>query len=75
MAAGFRGQRLTGALIRTGPEVRLELLIAHGHLLLVEVRQCHGLLEGKQVLGAPGAVHRFGDLVLAVLAVRVAQLG
>jgi hypothetical protein len=33
------------------------------------------LLPGQQVLGAPGALQRLGDLVLTMLAMRVAQLG
>jgi hypothetical protein len=53
----------------------LELLIAHGQLLMVHVRQCDGVLEGEQVLSTPGALERLGDVVLTVLAVRVAERG
>ena len=44
MAAGFRGQRLAGTFIRKGAEVRLEVLIAHGQLLVIELIQFDGLL-------------------------------
>ena len=44
MTAGLRGERLAVTFIRKGVEMRLELLIAHGQLLLVEVIQFDGLL-------------------------------
>jgi hypothetical protein len=39
-----------------------------------ECIQCDSLASGKQVFGAPGALQRLGDVVLRVVAVRVAQL-
>ncbi|MBM3226800.1 MAG: hypothetical protein FJZ47_23800 [Candidatus Tectomicrobia bacterium] len=54
--------------------MRLDLLIALGDLLVVEGIQRDRLASGKQVFGAPGALQRLGDVVLRVVAVRVAQL-
>jgi hypothetical protein len=75
MAAGLWGERLAVTCVRTGPEVRLEVLSAHGQWLVRALRQCDGGLEGTQVLGPPGALQRFGDLVRTVLAVRGAPRG
>ena len=74
-ATGFRGQRLAGACLRTGAEVRLAVVSAHGALLRRPLRPCDGVLEGAEVFGTPGAWQRFGDLVRTVLAGRVAELG
>jgi hypothetical protein len=62
-------------VIRQGPEVCLEVLIAHGQWLVITLISCDGLREGTQVLGPPGAVQRLGHLLLTMLAVGVAQLG
>ena len=44
MTTGFWGSWLAGTFVRTGAEVRLEALIAHGQLLVIELIQCDGLL-------------------------------
>jgi hypothetical protein len=44
VAAGCRRERLTMTVIRTGPEVCLEVLIAHGQLLGRKLLECDGLL-------------------------------
>ena len=43
-------------------------------MLVREVIAGEGLLSGKEVLGAPGALQRLGDIGLIVVAVGVAQL-
>src|SRR4029450_8157821 len=75
MTAGLRGERLTVPCIRKGAKVRWDMLIAHGPLLVVDVRPCHGLLSSPQGLGTPGALPRFGHLLLTRLAMGGAQLG
>ena len=51
-----------------------DLWITLGDLLVIEGIQLDRLASGKQVVGAPGALQRLGDVVLRVVAVRVAQL-
>ena len=51
-----------------------DLLSAQGHLLGLEVIEGYGLLSGKEVLGAPGALQRLGAISLIVVAAGVAQL-
>jgi hypothetical protein len=65
---------LARTFIAKGLQMRLNLLIALGHLLVVEGRQLDGLASGKQVRSAPGALQRLGDVLLIVVAVGVAQL-
>jgi hypothetical protein len=50
------------------------VLIALGHLLVREVLQLDSVSEGNQMLGAPRAWQCLGDVVLIVVAVRIAQL-
>jgi hypothetical protein len=54
--------------------MRFDLLIALGDLLAIECIQLDSLSSGKQVFGSPGALPRLGDVVLIMVAVRVAQL-
>ena len=54
--------------------MRVDLLIALGPLLVIEVIQRDGLSSGTQMLGAPRALQCLGDVVLIVVAVRMAQL-
>jgi len=54
--------------------MRCDLLIAQGQVLVRECIEGDGLLQGKQVLGTPGALQRLGDVVRIVLAVGGAQL-
>jgi hypothetical protein len=74
VSAGLGGQRAAGTFIVKGREMRFDLLIALGHLLVIEVIQLDGLASGKQMLGAPRALQCLGDVVLIVVAVRIAQL-
>jgi hypothetical protein len=74
VAAGLGGQGLAGTLIVTGRARRWDRLIAWGHLLVIAGIECHGLLEGKEVLGAPGALQGLGDVLLIMGAVGVAPL-
>ena len=54
--------------------MRCDLLIAWRHRLVVEGIQCDGLASGKQVLSAPGALQRLGDVLLIVVTVGGTQL-
>ncbi|NJR12387.1 hypothetical protein HC776_00370, partial [bacterium] len=57
-AAGFRRQGLPRAFVSKGLQMRFDLLIALGDLLVIEGIQLDRLASGKQVFGAPGALER-----------------
>ena len=75
VSAGFGRQGLSRAFVGKGLQMGFDLPIAQGELLVIEFIEGDRLLQGKQVLGAPGALQRLGDVVLIMLAMGVAQLG
>src|SRR5438045_6936581 len=62
-ALGGKGLAATAVLELL--QLLLDLPVAGGDLLAVEVVQLHRLLQGEQVLRTPVAVQRLGDLRLA----------
>ena len=56
-------------------QLRLNLRVALGQLGATEVKRVQGLLQGKEVLGAPTALQALGDLVLAGADARILQAG
>jgi len=73
VAAGLGGQGLARPFLAKGLQVRRDLLIAVGALLVGAGLQRARWASGKQGLGAPGALQRLGDVGLRVVAGRVAQ--
>src|SRR5439155_19370120 len=72
VATGFRGQGLAMAFVREGAQMGLNLLIAQGQLLVIELIQIDSLPYGKEMLGAPGALQALGKLVLTMLTFAIA---
>ncbi len=68
-----RGRSVAAIFQRT--HVFVDLLFALAHELLVEAPRLEGLAQGEEVLLAPVAQQRLGDLGLALLAAGVAVAG
>ena len=62
-------------MVGKGLKMGCDLLIAQGHVLVRALRQFDGLPSGKEVLRAPGALQRLGDVVRIMLTMGVAQRG
>jgi len=67
-------QRLTVAAVRERLELRGNTAITGSQLPMLELVALQRLLEGKQVLGAPGAIEGMGDGSRVLLAPRIPSL-